>query len=60
MNLDEAEHAALMKRARDGGETLSNFVRKALGLPPVQQGIKRVVAQPKSTQRAKRKKGTMA
>jgi hypothetical protein len=40
MNLDEVEHAALMKKARAGGDTLSNFVRKALGLQPVRQGIK--------------------
>jgi hypothetical protein len=40
INLDETEHARLMKTARDAGDTLSNSVRKALGLPSVRQGVK--------------------
>ena len=44
INLDETEHARLMKTARAAGDTLSNFVRKALGLPAVRQGVKAAVA----------------
>ena len=51
MNLDEAEHVALMKKARAGGDTLSNYVRKALGLPPVRQGIKASASAAKSRRR---------
>jgi hypothetical protein len=40
ISLDETEHATLMKTARDAGDTLSNWVRTALGLPSVRQGVK--------------------
>jgi hypothetical protein len=42
VDLDGAEHAGLVKSARAVEMTVSNYVRKALGLPLLKQGVKRV------------------
>jgi len=41
IDLEETEHAMLLSAARDGGATLSNYVRERLGLPLQRQGVKR-------------------
>ena len=41
VDLDETEHRALVNRARAVDMTVSNFVRKALALPLLKQGVKR-------------------
>jgi hypothetical protein len=41
VDLDETEHRALVKSARSLDMTVSNYVRKALGLPLLKQGVKR-------------------
>jgi hypothetical protein len=41
VDLDEAEHKALMKKARALDMTLSNLVRSVLDLPLLKQGVKR-------------------
>jgi hypothetical protein len=38
LDLGASQHAMLVKKARAADLTLSNYVRKALGLPPEHQG----------------------
>ena len=40
IDLDEADHAALVKKARKSEMTVANFVRQAVGLPLQRQGVK--------------------
>ena len=40
LNLEEAHHKGLVDRARAAEMTVSNYVRKALGLPLERQGVK--------------------
>jgi predicted HicB family RNase H-like nuclease len=41
VDLDETEHRALVNSARAADMTVSNYVRKALSLPLLKQGVKR-------------------
>ena len=41
VDLDETEHRALVNCARAVDMTVSNYVRKALELPLLKQGVKR-------------------
>jgi hypothetical protein len=52
VDLDETEHRALVNRARAIDMTVSNYVRKALELPLLKQGVKR----PEPTKKAAAKK----
>ena len=38
----DEDHAALMKRARDGGMTAANYIRQMLNLPLQKQGVKTI------------------
>jgi len=42
IDLAEADHAALVKKARKAETTVDNFVRQAVGLPLQRQGVKHV------------------
>jgi hypothetical protein len=41
VDLDETEHRALVEDSRAADMTVSNYVRKALKLPLLKQGVKR-------------------
>jgi hypothetical protein len=53
VDLEETEHRALVKSARLLDVTVSNYVRKALGLPLLKQGVKR----PEPAKKAAKRKG---
>jgi hypothetical protein len=61
VDLDEVEHAGLVKSARAVDMTVSNFVRKALGLPLLKQGVKRPESKKKAAAKSaevRKKKAT--
>jgi hypothetical protein len=41
VEMTQAEHSRLLGAARALGMTLSNYVRRALDLPEIKQGVKR-------------------
>ena len=43
IDLDETEHGALVQQARKANLTVSNYVRRAIDLPMLRQGVKRQV-----------------
>jgi hypothetical protein len=47
IDLDEADHAALVKKARKAEMTVANFVRQAVELPLQRQGVKQQAAKRK-------------
>jgi len=53
VDLDETEHRALVNSARAADMTVSNYVRKALSLPLLRQGVKR--SEPRMEKAPKRK-----
>jgi hypothetical protein len=53
IDLNDVDHAELVKKARGAGLTVSNYVRKSTGLPLERQGVKRPEGAPKKTARTK-------
>jgi hypothetical protein len=53
VDLDETEHRGLVNSARAVDMTVSNYVRKALSLPLLKQGVKR----PEAGKKAAKRKG---
>ena len=53
IDLNDVDHAELVKKARGSGLTVSNYVRKSTGLPLERQGVKRSEVTPKKTARPK-------
>ena len=49
IDLTDTEHNGLVRAARKQDLTLSNYVRKTLGVPLRQQGVKHPEDSPKST-----------
>ena len=41
IDLNDVDHAELVKKAREAGMTVANYVRKSTGLPLERQGVKR-------------------
>jgi hypothetical protein len=56
VDLLDVDHAELVQRARDAGLTVSNYVRRACGLPLEHQGKRRVEAPKVAPRKAKGKK----
>ncbi len=55
IDLDESEHEALVKKARKASLTVSNYVRGAINLPMLRQGVKRAPAKQKAVAPKSRK-----
>ena len=54
IDLEETDHAALVEAARGAQMTVSNYVRRALGLPLERQGIKRAAITGRSRRKSAR------
>ena len=57
IDLNDVDHAELVKKARSAGLTVSNYVRKSTGLPLERQGVKRPEGSPKKNGRSVPAKG---
>jgi hypothetical protein len=56
VDLQDVDHAELVRKARDAGLTVSNFVRQSCGPPLEHQGKKRAVDKGPSGKRASKRK----
>jgi hypothetical protein len=52
IDLNDADYLKVAESARAAGMTVSNFVRKAVGIPLERQGVKRVTPPVKARKRA--------
>jgi hypothetical protein len=51
IDLNDTDYLKVAESARSAGMTVSNFVRRAIGIPLERQGVKRVEAPVKATRK---------
>lgn len=51
IDLNDADYLKVAESARSAGMTVSNFVRRAVGIPLERQGVKRPEAQVKAARK---------